>query len=227
MQRDLDLRPARPLFKRERLDSFSDALFAFAMTLLITEVEIPKRVAGMSSAGLAEAVGALWPQFVYFALAFLSIGCSWVGYRLMLHWVVAMDRTFVWISLLYFMGVTAVPFLTGLMGEHGGLALPRALYGFHFALLILLLFALWTYATRGSRLVGADLGNDTRRILSRRLLLLAAVYGGAGALAFLSPWLSTGIYFLVPLTFAVPGAFGRGMIGLPAAEDSAEERGRS
>jgi uncharacterized membrane protein len=61
---------ARPETKPDRLGSFSDAVFAVIITILVLELKPP------GSASFA-ALGSLWPTAVSYAVSYLFIAIVW------------------------------------------------------------------------------------------------------------------------------------------------------
>ena len=56
---------------KQRMDALSDAIFAFAMTLLILDVKIPKLSAAALEAGqLTPTLQAMWPKFLSYLISF-------------------------------------------------------------------------------------------------------------------------------------------------------------
>ena len=60
----------------DRTESFSDGVFAVAVTLLVLNLEVH----GVPPGGLASALGREWPHYVAFVVSFLTIA-EGVAYR--------------------------------------------------------------------------------------------------------------------------------------------------
>ena len=61
-----------------RVEAFSDGVFAFAATLLVLGIRIPRPGDADASAGLQRLLADQWPSYVAFALSFVAIA----GYAL-------------------------------------------------------------------------------------------------------------------------------------------------
>jgi len=59
-----------------RIEAFSDGVFAIAITLLILEIRVPPRAAGLSTSLLA-----LWPSYLAFVASFMTIGVMWLNHH--------------------------------------------------------------------------------------------------------------------------------------------------
>ncbi len=53
-----------------RMEAFSDGVFAIAITLLVLEIEVPEPGSGR----LGHELAAQWPSYAAFAISFLTIG---------------------------------------------------------------------------------------------------------------------------------------------------------
>ena len=72
-----------------RLDGFSDAVFAIAITLLVLEIRVPPPDTALGGELLR-----LWPSYVAHVVSFLVIGAIWMNHHAMFrHITVADGRT--------------------------------------------------------------------------------------------------------------------------------------
>src|SRR5882757_2091652 len=95
------------------METFSDGVFAIAITLLI--LEIPK-IHG--STHLARHLGENWREYITYLVSFLTIGIIWVNHHAALHNIARVDRTLLFINLTLLLFVSILPYPTGLLGEH-------------------------------------------------------------------------------------------------------------
>ena len=90
-----------------RLEAFSDGVFAIAITLLVISLlDIHTRLAHH------------WPEYAAFAFSFLTIGVMWVNHHHLMNQFARADRVFLFLNLLLLMGIVFIPFPTALIGEH-------------------------------------------------------------------------------------------------------------
>ena len=100
-----------------RAESFSDGVFAVAITILVFNL-LPIGAGSVSSGQLTRALSTAWPQYAAYAVSFLTIGIMWLNHHTMLAHVNRVDRTLLALNLFLLMGVVAVPFPTALVAEH-------------------------------------------------------------------------------------------------------------
>ena len=73
---------------RKRLEEFSDAVFAVAITLLALNLA----VAGPGHGPLLHQVADHWPSFVAYLISFFTIGLIWVNHHALIENVAVVDR---------------------------------------------------------------------------------------------------------------------------------------
>jgi len=99
-----------------RLESFSDGVFAVAITVLVFNLlTIGAKGPGLSFRLL---LGDAWPQYFAYVVGFLSIGIMWLNHHTLVLHVAAVDRATLVLNIFLLMTVVAVPFPTALVAEH-------------------------------------------------------------------------------------------------------------
>ena len=190
---------------KHRLEALGDAIFAFAMTLLVLDVKIPKIPGAVASPELlTRAMLDLWPKFVSYFTSFVVLGVFWIAHTGYFHFVKRTDRWFLWINLLFLMFVVFVPFSTDVLGDYPMHRVPVTIYGCNIMAIQLALFLQWRYATKGRRLVGSDLEPELVCRANRRILMGICTYACAVLLAWLSPTVSLILFVLVPIMYILP-----------------------
>src|SRR6476659_7636210 len=66
-----------------RLGTFSDGVFAFALTLLILSIRIPHRADPDAGAGLLTLLTQQWRSYLAYVLSFMSVSINWTNHRVM------------------------------------------------------------------------------------------------------------------------------------------------
>ena len=115
-----------------RLESFSDGVFAVAITLLVLGIDVPRcraRRARSVTRSLAN-----WPQYAAYVVSFLTIGIIWINHHAMIGRLRAADHTILILNLLLLMTVVLLPFATDLIATYlrhpeGAVARRRRLRG--------------------------------------------------------------------------------------------------
>jgi len=136
-----------------RIMSFSDAIFAVDITLLILNISIPVIPKDQVSRELGPALRGLAPYFRSFVISFLVIGVYWMAHHGVFRHIRRLDRTFLWANLLFMMSIVLLPFSTSLLSSYGDDRLAVMFYAGNLTITGSLMALMWWYASRGHRLV--------------------------------------------------------------------------
>jgi uncharacterized membrane protein len=192
--------------KREtgRLESFSDGVFAVAITLLILDVKLP--VADLSDPGLWKAMLGQGPRLIAFVTSFFTIGIVWINHHRLFAHIKRTDTGLLLINLLLLFVVVVIPVTTALLA--GYLQRPdqhaaAVLYSATFFLLACCVNGLWRYASYRNRLLGHEVDQDAVRAIHRQYLFGPVLYAIAFALAWFNSTACTILELLLALFFAL------------------------
>ena len=65
----------------QRIEAFSDGVFAIAITLLILEIKVPHLAGGDGTRTLTSALLGLWPSYFVYVFSFVMIGIFWANHH--------------------------------------------------------------------------------------------------------------------------------------------------
>lgn len=111
----LDMSEKNPNF---RLEAFSDAVFAIAITLLILEIQVPALESMHSRSEVWRAIGQLWPSFLALMLSFVVILIGWVGHHNLLKRLNKTSDRFQFVNGFFLFTIVIIPFPTAFMAEY-------------------------------------------------------------------------------------------------------------
>jgi uncharacterized membrane protein len=139
---------------KNRLEAFSDGVFAIAITLLVIEIRPPELHEGER---LAHALWAQWPSYVAYLVSFLTIGVIWLNHHRVFTQVARVDGPLLLLNLNLLLWTGLIPFPTAVVAEHLGGAgeaarTAAALYSGVLLLMGLAFGALFAWVTRTDRL---------------------------------------------------------------------------
>ena len=98
-----------------RLEAFSDGVFAIAITLLILDITFPH---GGVESSLWDRLLALWPFLVAFVLSFFVILVTWITHHDLIRLVRESSRPLQLANGFALLYVTFIPFVTGVLAEN-------------------------------------------------------------------------------------------------------------
>jgi uncharacterized membrane protein len=201
----------------ERLEMFSDGVFAIAITLLIIEIGVPVLGADES---LGEALWDLWPEVGAYVLSFITVGIYWANHNALFRLFVRTDHTFLMLNVFFLMCIAFVPFPTAVLGEYlDSDAERQAAIGFYTLGLFFPAFgwfAIWLYGL-WDELVDERLDPAYVRFLTLQFLASVVVFGLAFVASFIEPYLSLAITIGLTALYLLPPRARR--YGDAAAED--------
>jgi len=112
-----------------RLESFSDGVFAIAITLLILEVHLPPFRAPISGARQLSDLMTIWPQYLVYFVTFATIGIMWLNQHALLKNVERITHGVALANLLLLSLVAFLPFATEVLGRYGITSIAIVYYG--------------------------------------------------------------------------------------------------
>jgi uncharacterized membrane protein len=186
----------------ERLAALSDGIFAVAMTLLVLDLHIPPAAQIHGDGQLLAAIGQLSPQWIAYAMSFLTLGIFWAGQQTQLNHIREGTRDLTWIHLGFLFAITLLPFSTRLLAEFITYRAALGVYWLNILAPGVMLYWSWTHATRAS-LIKADTPEEVRASICKRVLVAQSLYAAGAALCFINTWVSIGAILLVQLNYAV------------------------
>jgi len=188
---------------KSRVESFSDCVIAFAITLLILDIHLENAGANIDNAGMIQALLALAPRFSIYVISFLICTVAWVSHHELIHDVDRVDSRLLWLNNLYLMWIAFLPFPTGLLGHHPDQPVAVALYGAVCAVTCLSSSVLRWYASFGGRLMKKEIAETKLRRDLRVSLYSFLLYLAGMATGFFVPRLGLFLYAGIPASYAI------------------------
>ncbi len=189
--------------KTNRLEAFSDGVFAVAITLLVLEIAIP------GGENLWHDLGEEWPSFAAFFVSFWVIGIIWVNHHGVIDHLQRTDRGVLYLNLLVLMTVVFIPFSTALLAEHLKSGADEEVAAFVYSLAFFGMGAafgvLWTYIIRHRDRLGVELSDEEVRRTSLTFMIGNPFYAVALGVAFISPALVLIINGALALYYMIVG----------------------
>ena len=93
-----------------RMNAFSDAVFAVIVTIMVLELRAPLRPA-------YSALWPLWPTATSYAVSYLFIAIVWINHRHLMRFVGAPTLKRIWINFLHLVLVSILPFATAWVAQ--------------------------------------------------------------------------------------------------------------
>ena len=196
-------RVARRAEATDRLEAFSDGVFAVAITLLVLDLKVRSPAGGLAHALLGE-----WPHYATYVVSFLTIGIIWTNHHRQFERIERADHTLRMLNLLLLLFVTLIPFPTSLLASHLQAPSDEEVAAIAYACSLLAMglafFATYFWASRAGLFADWVDAGEVRYYRWRNIRGLG-VYVAAIAFAFVSAPISLALCGLDAVYFALPG----------------------
>lgn len=190
-----------------RVLTLSDGVFAIVITLLVLEIHVPDLAQGQS---LREALREIQPSFVAFLISFVVVAIAWAGHRDLFALIRQTDRVLVWLSVLYLLPLSLMPFGAALLARYDRDAVALTLYGTLLIAVAASRLAIWWYATGRGDLLWSPVDVRARWALAAAVAIPAAANVVAIAVAGSLPLVSLTIYAAGPVLYFAAITLARG-----------------
>jgi uncharacterized membrane protein len=188
-----ELRPTN-----RRIESFSDAVFAIAVTIMVLEIRVPDSLAfGNDAAAFQEFVTLL----AIYVLSFVVVGILWANHHYLVFTLPSTDRATVWLNNHVLFWVTMVPIVARFFGQHP--TSPRATAAYAFVVMMCT-GSLTLLRRHASRISVNEFHRAIHRRVFRKVWVAIAAYAAAIPLAFVNVRLSWTLLIILPAMFFLP-----------------------
>jgi uncharacterized membrane protein len=97
---------------KTRLETFSDAVIAIIMTIMVLELKIPH------GTNWEKDITPLMPVFISYITSFTMLGIYWGNHHHLIHTIKEVNSGIMWANLHLLFWLSLMPFATGWMGEN-------------------------------------------------------------------------------------------------------------
>jgi uncharacterized membrane protein len=112
-----------------RLESFSDGVFAVAITLLVLELHLPTWNHPPTTSQQIAALVRIWPQYLVYFVSFGTIGIMWLNHHALLRNCQRISHGMVLANLLLLSLIAFLPFPTEVLARFGVTRVAVVYYG--------------------------------------------------------------------------------------------------
>jgi len=186
---------------KDRLEAYSDGVFAVALTLLILDLRVPALASHSNLGQYATAMVPLIPKVLSFVLTFTMICIHWVGHHYFFVRLRYVTVTLVWMNNLFLLWICFMPFPMAMLGDHPTDQFPILLYAVNQLLAAMNFFVFRAYASRHKLFID---GSAAKVMGPKHSIPAIAMYLLAALFAFVNVYVSLVCLFLVPLLYFIP-----------------------
>ena len=191
------------------MESFSDAVIAVAITLLVLNISVP----APGTASLAHDLGHQWPAYGAYVTSFVTIGIIWINHHVMIGRLARTDHSILILNLLLLMTIGVLPFSTDLLATYlnrgHGQHLAAVIYAGAYLAMAIAFFALNGFILlRRTHMLRVELSPEARRRILARGFTGVPPYAIATGVAVVSQYATLAICAGIAAFYALPIASG-------------------
>jgi uncharacterized membrane protein len=183
---------------KNRLETFSDGVFAIVITLLVLNISIPN----VDYKDLPVALLQLVPKLISYVLSFILIGLYWIGHHYYFDKVKQIDGTFLWMNIMLLLFISILPFPTVLLGKYPLGELSLTIYGINLLAVNLVSFLMVNYVHKHKHLANEKFDAIFYKQNVPMFFIINVAYVFAIVFAFIYPLFSYCI-FMLQLVFGI------------------------
>lgn len=180
----------------QRLEAFSDSVFAIVITLLFYNLKTPQLNNQTDWRELLSALYEFTPKFGGIVLSFVFVAAFWVAHHQFFRTLKQTTRALLWVNLVFLFLVCFVPFPAEIMTEHPQNITAVVFFGATILLTSVMFYVLRFYAwVKHPEISSATNQYEIKQALNRSLLLVG-LHGGTFLIGFIFPVAAIALYIL-------------------------------
>jgi uncharacterized membrane protein len=180
---------------KERIEYFSDGVFAIAITLLIIEIDVPNGKE-LQELGIWEALRHLIPSFTSFFISFMVIALYWRSHLQNSTFIRSFDNKLLWLNIWMLFYIVLLPFSTSFYAKNFHENGTFVFYCFNLLLISLYNFFVINYIIKKEGLNG-QLNPILAKWLKCRAMTTIVIWTLSILVSFISSGISRLLFLLI------------------------------
>jgi uncharacterized membrane protein len=148
---------------KNRLEAFSDGIFAIIITLTVFEIKVPElQFSELSNDLLMNKVIDLAPSFASFFLTVAVIAMFWLSHHFLFSlYAKNIDRILTQLNFIYLSFLSLIPFSASLLGKYPSLPFATIVYGSNIFLVLIVSWAMINYTLLSPEIENGEISSRT------------------------------------------------------------------
>ena len=204
------------LKETSRVETFSDGVFAIAITLLV--LELIQMLHPQSGQATLRSYLDHWEPFLAFLIGFFTILVCWINHHHLFIYVKRVDSKLMWVNGFLLLIVTVTPFPTAILATYlqKESSLALAIFGFTYFLMSVAYYCVSSYVYR-NRLIAEDSRNFFKGVQLTYGYCIVYTFV-AFFICFISIPVAIVLYVLMFSVFAFPKEFATRLLKKPRSQ---------
>jgi uncharacterized membrane protein len=179
-----------------RVETFSDSVFAIALTLLILGIKVPDFNDFASNEKLYQSLVNLWPSYFAFILSFTAVLIMWINHHGFFKYLRRIDPAFLFANGFLLLTVTFINFPTAVLAKYfdtEAFNIASAFYCGSMVLISLSFNILWFSSAYHRKLVKDEITDEIIFKIRNAYLIGFIIYLAAFVISFFLPFIGLSI----------------------------------
>jgi len=179
-----------------RVETFSDSVFAIALTLLILGIKVPDLSDIASNEKLYRTLFNLWPSYFAFILSFTAVLIMWINHHGFFKYLKKIDSAFLFANGFLLLTVTFINFPTAVLAKYfdtEAFNIASAFYCGSMVLISVSFNLLWFSSAYKRKLIKDEITDDLIIKIRNAYWLGFFIYLAAFVISFFLPFLGLSI----------------------------------
>ncbi|RZJ20035.1 MAG: DUF1211 domain-containing protein [Acinetobacter sp.] len=191
-------------FTVNRIETFSDGVFAIVVTLLVFDLHFP-HISNPTNENVWAAIVATLPRLLSWVNSFLIVCVIWMNHHRLMKQIKRFDSGLFWMNNLLLLFTSLLPFPTKLLGEYPGNSAATFFYGLCMFLTTIIFPSIYVYLIRRGQLLKKKQDQGVANsAISLGVFYASGVYLIGSGLSWVNSWLAIGIYTIISIYFVLP-----------------------
>lgn len=165
----------KPVVKLDHIVIFSDAIFAFSITIVLLSIQIPELPNNLNEQQLQAKLWEMIPDFESYTISFAVIAIYWISYHKAFNKITGSHPVMVGLNLLFLFFVTLISLFIMLDIKYGTYSTVFILYASILTLAGSTLAFIWVYAQK-IRIVDNELSPVLRKQIFIQMIIAPFVF---------------------------------------------------
>jgi len=184
-----------------RLETLTDGIFAFSMTLLIIFIDVPKAHHLGDPSQLQNYLSTQYPQFISYVVTFLLLANFWVVHHQISNKIEKTNRLHLWLNIIFMLFIVLLPYTSMMLGDFPQIWGSIFLFMINLFFITSLLLIIWLYACYHKHLLKPSVDQKHIMFTTHKLFIASLVSFLSIIISFIYLPLAMYVYLLIPIFY--------------------------
>jgi uncharacterized membrane protein len=182
-------------FPYDRVNNFSDAIFAIGITLLVLEIKVPTATE-ISELGVSGLLNKRIPYFIGYFVSFMVTALYWKSHLQLFQLVKSIDNKLLWLNLWLLFFVVLLPFSTALYSYFFNFNNAFSFYTLNLAAMGIMTYWMMVYVSKKENLEEV-IGGQQVKWMKNRALISPLIFILSIPVTLILPWIGRVFFVLI------------------------------